>query len=504
MGGVFKPIQGVLSLLLLLALMTGCGEAGILFGAEDEPDVADEAFSVGPVAGARDDVIVNGTRFVTRGTEFLIDDVDGLQADLAKGMLVSVEVDDNRNQAERIVYEDDIRGPVLAEDFNPIARTLVVLGQTVRFNDATVFDDLSLDEIAERFALGDNRIAVRVSGWHLDSGDVLASYINATQFFFAALGQLKVQGIVTDVDPAVGTLTIGDLILRYDQSTRIDMGAGRDQILLTDIGAFVDVEGYVNDIGGTMVAQEITEESRLEVLGGFDDEAIAITGAITRGLGADSFDVAGIRVELDAGDTDLNGLDSTNLQQGRRVFVEGVGTGPGALLAERIEDRDPEARVDGLIQDIAPSVDEPNRVGRMLVAGVPVEVTLRTLVVDPETDLVNFDIQFRDLVPSEFVEVAGIPREDEGGQYIEAVKVERDPLRESDAFLLGGRVQQVDRGNSTFRILGFDVRVDDATEFLGSRPSFDSLRVEDRLNVGFRPGPGGDFIADTIDFIADE
>lgn len=433
--------------LVLTVLLAGCGSdsEGVFSAIGDGGDFREPGKSLGPLAGfALEGVVVNGVTYETLGTRFLINEVDGSQGDLDKAMLVRVDVSDGAaNRAERIVYEDDLRGPLLADDFNPLTRTLNVLGQRVRFNDATVFHGRwSLDELPELFTLGNNRALVVVSGWHLDSGELLASYIRARQFFIAGLGDLKLQGIIRAVDPAASTLVVGNLTIRYDQNTRIDMAFDQDRILSSDVGDFVQVKGFVNELAGPLVAQSIQQEDRAGRLAEPDDidnAPVTLEGVITRGRDSgagNTLAVSGIALEIDS-ETDLDGLDRATLREGRRVLVDGIGRAESTVLAERIRDRQPEASVEASIEAVDASLENPNRAGRMIVGGVRVEVTRLTLVVDSGTELGNFDIQFGDLMPGQLVEVAGVPREDAEGSFIDAVKVERN-----DRFAAAGLIAE--------------------------------------------------------------
>lgn len=504
MGGVFKPIQGVLSLLLVLTLMTGCGEAGIVFGADDGEDDFDEReldLSIGPVAGfGLEGLVVNGRTFGTLGTEVFINDVDSSLGGLEKGMLALVDVGNDPDSAALVVYEDDLRGPALAEDYQPLTGTIEVLGQTVRFTNATVFaGPWSREELPELFLLGSNRAFFTVSGWRLDTGEYLASYVNASQYLVAGLGDAKVRGPISDISPSLDTFRIGDLLVELNASTRIDMDNAQDRLLVTDIGAFVEVEGYVDDIGGNLVAQEIQEEDWSDRLDDIDGARLSIEGSITRALaGVDRrFELSGITVQVDD-DTALAGLEANDLRLGRRIVVDGVGESDSVVVADRILDREPKVEVAGAIQDIEPSLDDSNRVGRLLIGGVPVAVTLRTLVVDSESDLENFDIAFGDLVPGEFVEVAGVLREEDDGDYIDAVKVERNLPFDDSPFLLEAFLDEpVDRDAGVFDLLGLTLGIDGSTGFQDPFVNVDSLRVGDRLRVGYRSDNAG-FVAEEI------
>ena len=87
-------------------------------------------------------VIVNGQTFSTNSATFTIDGQPGTQSDLAVGDVVMIEgtiTDGGAPVASSVTYDDAVEGPII--DIDLAAQTLTVLGQLVRVDSATSFDD---------------------------------------------------------------------------------------------------------------------------------------------------------------------------------------------------------------------------------------------------------------------------------------------------------------------------------------------------------------------------
>jgi hypothetical protein len=132
-----------------------------------------------------------------------------------------------------------------------------VLGQTVRFNKQTVFRGTTREAIA----VGDD---VAVSGWYLDSGEFLASLVRRSGTF-APGGEAEVKGIIEALDTVARSFRIGGLAIVYGPSTEIEMKDDRDELLPSDNGVFVEVEGTFN--GSVLIAEEIEQEDDRNLLG---------------------------------------------------------------------------------------------------------------------------------------------------------------------------------------------------------------------------------------------
>lgn len=477
MTGITGRARNGLIAFVATLLVAACGGGGSSIA---DGGIRGTGKSVGPVSGFGS-VIVNGVRYDTDQAQFIVDDDElAVQDDLSEGMLVIVDVsegDDDR--AERVRYSDDLRGPVTGT-FDPLSNRLEVLGQTVRFDGATVFRGLAQANPPSGQAY------VSVSGWYLDSGEFLASYVRFRSVFDAQTDDVKVSGKIDGFNGDDISFQIGSLRVVYNLADEIEMDDDRDNLIpQEDEGAFVEVEGFL-DGTGALVADEIEEDDLDRRLGDIDGIGIRILGSITSGISrtpSGTFEINGITVRANPA-TELVGGSTNDLTQGTRVLIEGVGNTQSLVVAKRIEFREADAEVEASIQDVTPSVDNPDREGWLLVGGVRVQVTLQTILVDDDEDDDSRKLNFGGLRDGDFVEVTGIPSADENGAYLEAVKLERDDDEEDD-FELKGRVTAVDGPAASFTVLGVTMTTDGGTSYDDGLVDFDSIKTDQRLEIDY-------------------
>lgn len=128
------------TLLSLLLGMHACGGGGV----EEQGTGMTPAFTQGAIAGFGS-IIVNGVHF--DDTSATVRDEDGralTSDDLKLGMTVTIDSGSidrvaGTAVATAVTVGSELQGPVTAND--PVAGTLVVLGQTVQVTASTVFDD---------------------------------------------------------------------------------------------------------------------------------------------------------------------------------------------------------------------------------------------------------------------------------------------------------------------------------------------------------------------------
>jgi hypothetical protein len=444
----------------LILVLSACGGGGL--GPIAGGGIGGTGISYGPVTGFGS-VFVNGTAFNTDDAVILVDGEPATEASLTEGMLVRVEGEwttTGTGNADRVEYRNDIRGPVQAKVFDSLTGegTLTVLGQTVRFNKRTVFRGVTREAIA----VGDD---VAISGWFLDSGEFLASLVRRSGTF-APGGEAEVKGIIEDLDTNAGTFRIGGLAIVYGPSTEIEMKDDRDELLPSDNGVFVEVEGTFN--GSVLIAEEIEQEDDRNLLRASGGDDVEIEGPISSAdPGSRTFILNGTTVQV-TNDTEFDdGLQESDLLPGLQVSVEGEWDARGFLVAEEIEARSGDSEVQARILGIDPGALELN------IGGVRVRVTARTLIVDEDDD---DRLSLSDLQVGDTVEVDGIRREDSNvGVYLEAIKVERDDEDDDNEFELTGRVDAVDPPNR-FRVLGVWMNIDEETEWEDGLDDIDDLQ----------------------------
>lgn len=121
-------------------------------------------------------IFVNGTRFDTSAALFTVDDSPGAESDLAVGKVVTVigSIDDDglNGTATEVIFDDQVEGPI--DSVDAATATLVVLGQTVRVDSETVFDDSIVPNGIEGLSAGE---VVEVSGFNDADGTIVATHI---------------------------------------------------------------------------------------------------------------------------------------------------------------------------------------------------------------------------------------------------------------------------------------------------------------------------------------
>lgn len=429
--------------------------------------------SFGPVTGFGS-VFVNGTAFDTNNAVILVNGEPATEASLTEGMLVRVEGEwtgTGTGTADRVEYRNDIRGPVQAVvNFDPLAGsgTLIVLGQTVHFNRQTVFRGVTREAIAVG---GD----VAISGWFLDSGEFLASLVRRSGLF-APGGEAEVKGIIEALDTVARSFQIGGLTVVYGPSTEIEMKDDRDELLPSDDGVFVEVEGTFN--GNVLIAGEIELEDDRNLLRASGGDDVEIEGPISSvNPGTRTFILNGTTVQVTNSTEFDDGLRESDLLPGLQVSVEGEWDASGFLVADEIESRSADSEVEARILSIDPGARELN------VGGVRVRVTSRTLIVDEDDD---DRLSFDDLRVGDTVEVDGIRREGSGGLvFLEAIKIEREDDDDDDEFELTGRVDAVNVSARQFTVLGLVLTVTSETEWEDGLDDIDDLRPDMRVEVDY-------------------
>ena len=139
------------------------------------PPVTEDVSAVGVIT-ALSSATVNGVVYNTDSTTVTRNGQVGTFADLELGQIVSlegmIEVSAPRGTADEINYEATVIGGV--EGIEAGLRRLVVMGQSVRVDDDTVFDP-SIDSMTfAGLLVGDD---VEISGFREAGGDVVATRV---------------------------------------------------------------------------------------------------------------------------------------------------------------------------------------------------------------------------------------------------------------------------------------------------------------------------------------
>lgn len=463
-----KPLAIAVKLIMtgsLVGAIAACGGGG--GSGSSSNGGSSSGSSVGAVSGFGS-VYVNGTRFETDGS---VVSNDGLSREdqLEKGMILKIDGnwdDQGEGRADRITYDDTLRGPVSAMTWDELSSTgtLTLLGQSVSLDSKTVFRGATPTVIAGN----PGAYRVRVSGWRLEDGSFRASYVGARTIDFEDVNEVEIEGVVANLDASAETFTINGFLINYTSAV------GDDDFSLDDLanGIVVEVEGFLD--GTTIMAEEIDDEDDL-----FDnDDDVEISGTIYDFDAASGrFSLNGIRVQFN-GDTEFDDLDEGSLANGLFVKVEGEAVN-GVLVAEEIEGRESDAELDGRVE----SIDLNNET--MVVSGVRVQLTGNTLIDDDDSSEDGNRSRARDLESlqvGDFLEIEGRQRSEEGG-FLEAISIEREDSDEDDDFELEGRVTAI--GADSITIMNLEV--------LRNNFSFSGAVVGEEVELEYRQTAGGQY-----------
>lgn len=429
MNGMRGPVVGM----VLTGLIAGCGGGS---GDASRGGIDGGGFSKGVVTGFGS-VIVNGVTFATGSTTFTIDGRPGTQADLRVGDVVAVvgTISGATGTATSVTFDDDVEGPVQSIDV--AAGTLAVLGQTVRVDGATSFDDSAASCTLDALTVG--RI-VEVTGFRTTAGEVRATRIECK----AAGGEFEVTGVVQGLDTTQRRFQLSALTVDYSQAQLQNFPGGGP------------ANGQTVEVKGTQTAGSVLTATRVELkdtqIPGGNGARAEIEGLVTRFAGASDFDVSGQRIVTNAGTRIDNCASPLNLPLNSLVEVEGTLEG-GAITATRVECRN---STDLRVSATVDSVNAP--ANSLVVLGIAITVGAGARLEDKSQAQVS-PFRLTDLRVGDFVEVRGGPGA--AANSILAALLERD---EPDAEVeLRGIAQAVAQPNLT--ILGVVIVTDAGTDF---------------------------------------
>lgn len=321
--------------LVLLVFIAACGGGG--GGSVASGGIGGTGVTSGTVSGFGS-VFVNGIEFETDGTiRDVDDDVDisnGSDDDevLGIGMVVTIigTVNDDgvSGIADSIEYDDEIEGPVAAEqdDGNPNTRTFDIFNITVVVDrSATVFASTDYDSLAENDLL-------EVSGYFGADGTLLATRVERKGELVSGVSEVEIKGEVIRFDSSMSTFMLvglDDIVITFDNATEFEDFPGP-----VANGLFVEVEG-------TLVTATSILASRIELEDeGFGDDVdqISIEGLVTDFSDISSFKVAGQRVNASNATFEPASLEAS-IDNGDKVDVEGAIV-DGILKAKEVEFED--------------------------------------------------------------------------------------------------------------------------------------------------------------------
>ncbi|WP_019677458.1 DUF5666 domain-containing protein [Arsukibacterium perlucidum] len=429
--------------LSVASLLAACGgsdssESTPPIAVTPAPPVSTNVTTTGVITGFGS-VIVNGVKYETNGSAISTDDSPAAtESDLAVGMVVNIvgtlDDDGQTGRANVIRYNAEVEGVVNRIDL--ANQQLRVLGQWISYDDLTEFDDVSLTDLR----VGD---VVEVSGYRVANGSFYATRIELEEMD----KDLKVRGIVSELNAAAQTFMLGELTVNYAGAELDDFGS---TALANDLMVKVEGEGGSYDvISNILLAREI--ELQGDAVDANDGDVLKLEGAISHYLTDESFELAERTIFLDD-DTDFRFGSAQDLADGVRIKIKAEYEDGRWEAEDIVFIRDAITKLSGEVSSV--------------------DLTASTLTVSGETFLVTAQTQFEDesdskvrvfdlsaLTINDFVKVLGFTNDD---AVLVALKVERDN-DDKNEIELKGKPSEV--GSDFLLIFGNTITVDADTEF---------------------------------------
>ncbi len=403
-----------------IALTAGCG------GSSDDDDSTETSVVSRGVITGFGSVYVNGRRYATDAASFRVDDTVGSETDLRVGMIATVRGysdDGGRSwRARRVSYDNELKGPVssITPDLaDPTRKTLIVLGQRVLINSKTRFDD-DHDLTFDSLAVGD---VLEIDGYHGPDG-LVATYVEKQEDD----SEFEIKG---RIEKLIGDrFEIRGLPVVFDSTTDLD------GIKAVVEGLYVEVEGRLDSLGTTLLAQSIEREDD-----DFDDaDELEIEGMIMEfDRSTKIFKIGEQRV--DAATAELMPA-SLELADGLIVEVEGHLVG-GVLIAEEVKQRGKKIEIDAPLAAVGDDTVTFTFNGIDIVARVGAGTEL-------EDDTGNPVFSLADFAPGDFVEFEAFA---DGSGVLNAVEIEREA---PDEIAIEAPVEALDRDNRAVTLLGVE------------------------------------------------
>ncbi|MGD8568388.1 MAG: DUF5666 domain-containing protein [Gammaproteobacteria bacterium] len=320
-----------------LALLTACSSGG-----ESGTGLQPGQTTVGEISGFGS-IFVNGVEFNTDNAAVTIDGLASGEANLAVGMVVTVNgtvnADGVTGTASTVTAKTEVEGLVFANNYtNTGGGTINVMGQTIHISHDTQFKS-EIGTIATLEELVPLSTVVEISGYSDGKGDIYATYVKAVESGTAS--EVKLHGIVSNLtgDATSGSFGIGDtnIVVRYNADTTFEYMAVGD--LANGLYVSVESGGYSSGSSDVLAKEIHTEQLNAESEG----SEVEIQGVVTDagGVAADSgqFELNGRVVQYDAM-TQFEGGDTTAIANEVRLDVSGTVQSDNSILANEIKFRE--------------------------------------------------------------------------------------------------------------------------------------------------------------------
>lgn len=474
----FKFSITIISMLCSSLLLASCGGGGA--AALLSAGIGGTGIVFGTITGFGS-VYVNGTRFETGQSQFIVDGVAATQDDLEVGMVVTLEVETEdgvfTGKAISVVYDDSVQGPVAATPQDVLGsggsqKFFNVFGQEITIDQtATVFDATSFSGLAAMDL-------VEISGFRTATDKITATYVRKIGVLVPGVSEVELRGEIMAPLTATSFMLDGTLI-HYGLGTEIEVNGP------LAVGLLVEVEGVIQ-ADSSVQADEIEEEEA-----GFGSEVddVSMQGIISLYVSNADFFINGQRVDASLASFSPAAAASL-LENGINVEVEGDIVG-GVLIADEVELRDGESELLSFVSAIDLANNRFEISYAPLLGSVVVDTNGQTLFKDEgPLQLPNFDLNLMNI--GDFVKVKGF----DNGAGVTAEVVKRQDVDDSK---LEGSVQSF-IADTSITILGIEYGVDAATIYEGYASStdfFNQLVIGDLLEI--EDDEPADGIADEVE-----
>lgn len=288
-------------------------------------------------------IIIDGVRIDDRGILALIENADGVPANVELKIGQSVEIEhDGALKAKRVLVIPTMQGVISAID--SAAGTMKVLGMTVVINTDRASGPITVFEAPYTFANAKTGDGVEIHGI-LKTDAAGKIQIQATRVEKKTLGTVhKLRGKVTSLSSAASTFKIGDLIVSY-QNVPVTPAS---TLLSNGADVVVAISASASFASGVVTASAVKvknhrDESR-------DTEA-QLRGIVSNvNISAKTFSLDGLQISATEARFDHAGKSFADLTVGAYVRVKGTYQTDGSVKAKSIALRSVETEKVGEVE----------------------------------------------------------------------------------------------------------------------------------------------------------
>ncbi len=322
-----RYLRGTALSALVALVIVGCSDGG---GGGGIGGTGKQITQDGLIFGVVDgfgSIILNNQRFDTDAAQITIDNKEATLADLSIGMSLSATVDTIAKAAIKLQYQPNVSGPVQSIDQS--SKSLMVLGQTVLFPDATMFDAL----MQSGLRVGQ---LIEVSGSRDGAQNIVATYTAEAP----ADQDTYVVGVV-ETDTNTGDLRISNATLNTQIAAAtegLSVAEFESQYLVP--GTSVRVQTTAAAAANAATVEEFTlsviKVADIESLAYKAGDSIQIIGIMSTSTDDGALIIKGLEVSTD-GETEATNSFGVPIEfpldpQNRAVLVNGIADADNGVV----------------------------------------------------------------------------------------------------------------------------------------------------------------------------